>query len=365
MKPNKNDRYLPLGTDFESEGFVLRRLKHDFEAASLFLRETTSVIGALYDEITPEFAKNLIEIDRQGEDPNGYFSLGKEVWVAREASTAEILGFEVITRKRGGSIKLGPTLVLPKAQGRHLAVRMINRLIHEYALVGARKVYVTAPLVKDALSIIDFRDLQLRLEAILKSQYREGSWERVAGRVLRPAPAGGITPQLSIAPNTVAGVHITTGIDPGAETVFQQFLLASMIDEYDDIDESFTRAVANAAERGFRAPYEKKGKIIFCVWSSGQLIGAAICSPKRGGAIKIAPLLIAPPYRSNGILTLLLDTIAGTFRAHEKRKLFLLVPISSWWLVSLSLQLPHFYIEGVLREPYKPAIDVAVISTFL
>src|SRR6185437_13871690 len=129
---NRGDLYLPAGTEFQASGFILRRLRADSEAASLFLGEATSAIGALYDEITPAFAKNLVDIDRQGHDPNGYFSLGKEVWVARDTVTDELLGFEVITRKRGGSIKLGPTLVLASARGRGLAVRMIERLLEEY-----------------------------------------------------------------------------------------------------------------------------------------------------------------------------------------------------------------------------------------
>src|SRR6202166_1883318 len=232
-------RYRPSDSELMAGEYVLRRLRTDEAAASVFLGETTAVIGNLYDEITPAFAANLADIDRRGHDQNGYFTIGKEVWVARRIATGELLGFEVITRKRGGSVKIGPTLILPSARGEHLATRIIVRLLQEYSRVGARKAYVTAPLSHNALSVIDFRDLGLRLEAMLQSQYREGAWERVAGRLLSTQPDPKVAIDLESPAAELGPIQIKTEIGTDQQSDFRRFVQEEMRNAYTDIDDAF------------------------------------------------------------------------------------------------------------------------------
>ena len=358
-------RYLPPDSELVTEEFVLRRLRTDEAAASVFMGEATAVIANLYDEITPAFAANLADIDRQGCDPNGYFTIGKEVWVARRRATEELLGFEVVTRKRGGSVKVGPTLILPSGRGEHLATRIISRLLEEYSRVGARKVYVTAPLSHQALSVIDFRDLGLRLEAILRSQYREGAWERVSGRLLSICQDPNVEIDLASPLVEASQLEIKTNIEKDQQPDFLRFVQEEMRHAYADIDDSFASAILAAANRGLDSPYEQKGKLVYSLVDGSRLVGVAVCTPKRGGAVKVAPVLIAGNYRSPMIGKILIEKITAEFRKREKRKLFLLVPVTSWWLLSFLVQQVECVMEGVLREPYKAGVDLAVLSIFL
>jgi hypothetical protein len=358
-------RYLPPGSELATEEFVLRRLRTDEAATSVFLGEATAVIGNLYDEITLAFAANLADTDRRGCDPNGYFTIGKEVWVARRRATEELLGFEVITRKRGGSVKVGPTLILPSARGEHLATRIIGRLLEEYSRVGARKVYVTAPLSHDALSVIDFRDLGLRLEAVLRSQYREGAWERVSGRLLSIRQDPKVEIDLASLPVELSQLQVKTKIGTDQQPDFLRFVQEEMRKAYADIDDAFASAILAAADRGLDSPYEKKGKLIYCLLHDSKLVGVAVCTPKRGGAVKVAPVLMAGNYRSPMIGKVLIEAITAEFRRREKRKLFFLVPVTSWWLLSFLVEQADCVMEGILREPYKAGVDVAVVSIFL
>jgi hypothetical protein len=55
----------------------------------------------------------------------------------------------------------------------------------------------------------------------------------------------------------------------------------------------------------------------------------------------------------------LIEAITAEFRRREKRKLFFLVPVTSWWLLSFLVEQAECVMEGILREPYKAGVDVA------
>jgi hypothetical protein len=89
-------------------------------------------------------------------------------------------------------------------------------------------------------------------------------------------------------------------------------------------------------------------------------IAMLVATPKRGGALKCAPL--ACIVDDSSVLSKLLD--AATNRAFPGavfRKLYSHVPLLDGWLIE---ELKHlgFSAEGVLREPYLPGVDMIVMS---
>lgn len=360
-------KYLPAETSLSDSGLKLTRLfmEADPAVSESFQSLAAGIIGGAYDEITDRFAKNLVEIDARGFDENGYFTIGKEIWVARIASTDEVIGFEVITRKRGGSIKLGPTLLLPQFRGRHFARDIINLLLDSYAKAGARKVYVTAPLSHEAANALDFHSLGLSVEGILRSQYRSQSSERVFGRLLRPLALYTIEANVWVRPESSEGITVKRGIQALAPAEFISWIMEKMAAGYGDIDESFGESILKAADRGFEAAYEEKGKLIYTIWANdSRWVGCVICTPKRGGAVKVAPILLAPEYHTRTTVEAIMKTIRDDMATFGRRKILSLIPVLDWSIAIILFDM-GYTLEGILRSPYKEANDIIVLSDHL
>ena len=351
-------KYCPQLTEIVRPTLVCRRLRSLPEYHVLFEEAVLGAIAGDYDDITPTFVKNLIAIDAQDCDPNGYITLGKEVWVVFDKQD-ELVGFEVITRKRGGSIKLGPTFITPDKRGQGWAKIMIETIVESYREAGARKVYVTAPLSNAATAGLDLKHLELQLEALLVDHYKLGSTERICGRFLHSKPKPPVT-TLFAGYNTHSSVCCVSGFGQATQKQIGALLYRSMQHDYEDVDDSFVRAVFAGAEQS-RQAYEHKPKIVHTLFSAKQVVGAAIIAPKRGGTYKVAPFAIDPEFRSKESIRLLLDACLHTAIRDSRSKLSLVVPVRDCNIVDSVLQ-AGFYAEGILRSPYKEGSDMVILS---
>lgn len=365
MNVDPTTLYRPTVNEVRSRSVVLTRLFADDRggANDRFVEMATEIIGGSYEDITRRFALNIAEIDARGFDAFGYFTIGKEVWVARKPGSPEVIGFEVITRKRGGSIKLGPTLLSERFRKQGLAVKVIQTLLPQYTAAGARKVYVTAPLDHAATAALDLRSLGLQVEAILRRQYRDGGAERVFGRLLQTSQNRGIPARVVTDPDGPS-IDVVRGLASLDLKEFQSFVLSAMADAYDDIDDSFVEAILSAHRRGVEAHYEEKGKVAYTLWAGARFVGAAICTPKRGGAVKVGPVLIKPGLVSRRALLEVVRQLGQDMRKAKRRKLFFMVPTIDWNVICVLSDL-GLVMEGILREPYKKGCDVVVMSEFL
>jgi hypothetical protein len=346
----------------ESSDFVLKRIKNCPEYHTVFIQSVTEAIENDYAEITDSFARNLIKVDGDGYDKFGYFTLGKEVWVISEKSTGIFLGFEVITRKRGGSIKIGPTFLQPEARHKGYATKVIELLCVEYAALGARKVYVTAPSGHKSTAVLDFYYLKLSLEAILSNHYKIGSAERVCGRFLsKKTKVTSLRPRVEFnqeAPGTLLlGTNNLGGV---SDKVFSEFIINEMKPNYDDIDSDFANAILAGTTRN-PAAYEQKGKVMFTIADGDRLACVAVATAKRGGTFKVAPFLISDRYYTEANAETLIVAIVNYAAANKKRKITILLPVRDWSVVNV-VMMHQFTAEGVLRSPYKEGVDVVVLS---
>ena len=360
----------PKECEIEFNDLRLVRLKCDPKYENIFIKNTTISIKDTYDEITKDFARNLVKVDRLGYDPVGYFTIGKEVWLAFTKSGSDFVGCEVVTRKRGGCIKIGPTYIGPNMRGRGYAEQMINALCRSYRAVGARKMYVTVPLNNAPTAVLDFQKLRLRMEALLSRHYHTKSSERVCGKFLEDSrDVESSTPprlELSLANNTSANasIEINNLQTELPLSLLSNFIRTNMSHYYDDIDDDFVRALVHGTEESPKV-YEKKAKILLTiVHDTTKLAGVAALTPKRGGSLKISPLIIDHKVVCKKVLGDLLDMIMLQARRMSRRKITIILPVSC--IAMIDAILAHGYVsEGILREPYKRSVDMVVLSKFL
>jgi GNAT superfamily N-acetyltransferase len=135
----------------------------------LFKNIHSATIGQLYPYSTLLTAESLIIKHKLGVDPNGYFTLKKTIWKA-VGQDNQVLAFTVITEKRGGSIKSGPMLVLPRYREQGVASGFIVRVEEEYTSRGYRKAYLTGN-VKSKATFFAAINAGYKIEIHLKDHY--------------------------------------------------------------------------------------------------------------------------------------------------------------------------------------------------
>jgi ribosomal protein S18 acetylase RimI-like enzyme len=79
---------------------------------------------------------------------------------------------------------------------------------------------------------------------------------------------------------------------------------------YDDIDESFSESLTEAHEKGCDPYcYFTTAKRVWIAEIEGEAVGMMSVSIKRGGSVKISPIIIDEAYRGKGIGRKLIETL--------------------------------------------------------
>lgn len=354
----------PSFDEIRLETIVLRRFRNYPQYCSHFIDCITTTISKDYAEITSAFAESLIRIDQKGFDEFGYFSIGKDIWMICGRNSIEPLGYEVITRKRGGCIKIGPTFLIPSVRGKGYASKAIEGLLKEYEKVGARKVYVTAPLNHESTAILDFFRLKLKVEAILSNHYSDNSSERVCGRFLGNSREEiPVIPRVNLGQYDITEVLINDIHNVGKEE-FKEFILLNMSKTYDDIDQQFIDNLIESVSRDFDKKYEEKGKKVFLAAYNSKLGGVSVATLKRGGVFKVAPFLVADDFITKDNVKRMLAKMEICAKEKSRRKITIFIAAKD--VVVANILSNNAYIcEGILREPYKVGFDMIVFSKFL
>ena len=89
---------------------------------------------------------------------------------------------------------------------------------------------------------------------------------------------------------------------------------------YDDIDESFSESLTEAHEKGYDSfGYFTTAKHVWIAEIKKEIVGMMAVSIKRGGSVKISPIIIDEAYRRKGIGQKLIDTLVQ-FESVEELK---------------------------------------------
>lgn len=350
--------------EIKLDTLVLRRLKKYPQYYEHFSDCITNAICNDYEEITYAFAENLIRIDKNGFDEFGYFSIGKDIWMICKANSIVPLGYEVITLKRGGCIKIGPTFIEPFARGFGYAHKAIEGLLKEYSGMGIRKAYVTAPLNHEATAYLDFFKLNFKFEAILSSHYSVNSSERVCGRFLKNSIINKPNkPRVNLGTLKITEILINN-IEKVCKKELEGFIISNMKKSYDDIDFVFIDNLLKSVSRDFDKKYEEKGKKLFLAIHDSETEGIAVATLKRGGVFKVSPFLFSDNFVTYDNINSMLCELEKCAIENKRRKITIFISAIDITIATI-LSRNKYISEGILREPYKQGVDMIVFSKFL
>jgi predicted transcriptional regulator/GNAT superfamily N-acetyltransferase len=309
-------------------------------------------IGPNYEDIDATFADSIIRTHEAGVDSIGFFTQAKHIHRI-VAADGKLHGFTTTTLKGGGSVKTGPTILLPDHQG-HGVGQQTRIAIDRWARSqGARKVYCTAPA--SSPSVIKYLlSSGHRVEAHLRRHYASDHDELVFGKML--VPHGTVvkvnTPTQSIPSRAVAVSEVTAR--RRLRTDLQRVLRYAWFPLERHVADRIIMQLLEDEE----LPYEMKPRRMIALQAGKRFVGATILLPKRGGSVK--GLLVTETAHTPS-LSRLIDRAEACARDLSATKLFYLHPVDDGRIVSL-LREHEFTIEGVLEEPYAPGQDLCVLS---
>ena len=281
------------------------------------------------------------------------FSRRKHVLEVRDSG--DLAGFTVLTEKAGGSLKTGPTVLLEEY--RRVGIGLATRqAIHELARsLGFRKVYCTAPL--DREDVVGYLLASgYRIEAHLMKRYHEGHDELVLGTVLDDltAPA----PDFIREVQAVSTVERLTTVDPEVSRLLQT--------ECEQVIEGLDRGwglrqVSTAAAWAKGRARGSRKRILF-VGRGLTTVNALLCTPKRGGSVKVTLATNTAHMESN--CRLVETALEFLSREATMRMVYTNVPIPDRDTYAAFIEL-GFRPEGILERPYGPRQDFAVLARTL
>lgn len=318
-------------------------------------------LPAYYDDVDPSLVDTISRAATGDLGAVSHFTRRKSIYTAYVNDRP--VGFTVATWKRGGAVKTGPTVVLPQHR-RSGHARWLKREVNARLLqAGARKLYSTVAADNWRMLMLTLQ-LGFEVEGILSDQYRAGTREVVFGRF----GAGKRTVQTGepLAPRRHA--FRTVGGDDRAEPLLRPdvaelsgFLLPRLAPAFEDLDETFVQTVVDTSSVGrtgtAAAATRHESLVVVSRTASGLLSGAGVCVAKRGGSIKLCPLVADSREAAERVV----DRCVEHARTRGHRKVYSITPLCSPELAAV-LQQRGFKFEARLREPYKAGIDAVVLS---
>lgn len=328
----------------------LRQIRKSEE--TLYQRLVTQEIAHRYDEITPAFANCILKTNRRGFDPHGIFTEKKYVLaIINEHNT--LVGFTTVTFKFGGSIKTGPTILLTRYRGRGIgsAVRMA---LDTYAESHkARKLYCTSP--DTDFSVISYLlRAGYRIEAHLQQQYTKRNGELVFGKKLGHAVKHS-TPIPSRIKRAGCVQVIAKTLDKTLLTAFREMFSRDWLEITDERAKAIVQAGISETQKSYE---EKPVRLVGARTEDGVWLSFILLIPKRGGAIKAIFLTSTAHELTN---TRMIQEAERYGSVLNKRKIYFCHPAQDTLIVSLLKDMGYFC-EGLLNGPYRPNVDVLILS---
>jgi predicted transcriptional regulator len=318
----------------------------------LYVSLVTSEISPKYDDITEDFARANLRTHQLGKDPNGIFTIRKQV-LAIKVNGGKRIGFTTLTYKIGGCVKTGPTILLRRHRGRGygLAARQaIESLVRRRQI---RKLYCTCP-DNDPKVFSHLIRAGFSVEAHLKNHYSGSHGEFVLGKLL---DKNNVPNQLRFhRPKSVGVRKYTRSLTTSSASAFLKQALRS----YWCIDSSdLTRTILKSAADG-KSKYEQKPVDLLFFRQGRKTIGASVFVPKRGGSVKVLWF----PVSDKKYFDYMIRSIESYARKIQRRKIFFVHPYDDIEAI-LQLKSSKYQIEGILKEPYCVGRDAIIASRLI
>jgi predicted transcriptional regulator len=319
-----------------------------------FVELVTQHISKNYDEITEEFALQLLQASDDADAHAGFFTRRKEVLaiITRDGSTA---GFTTLTYKYGGSIKTGPTILTAEYAHRGFGRRVRVLIENRAAAHRARKVYCTcADSNQDVLRYLLMSGM--RVEAHLTTHYTGRNGELVLGKMLVDRSSQRHTVSQRSAPATTINGLGELWTSSEVRTAADMFR-----EHWTDLPIGHVRRLVQDCGSLERTLDRPKPREAFTMWSGPTLVGLGFIVPKRGGALKAVVCCSTSHGPSIRRMIAHVEARADVLRA---RKVYFPAPAAHRSLVQ-ELHDSGYLCEGWLAEPYRERDDVMLMGKML
>lgn len=312
-------------------------------------------------EITSEYANQALKIHSEGKDKVGFLTVQKLVLsIYNESKT--LIGFTVLTFKRGGSVKSGPTVFFEGFRNQGYG-QLLRTSLHSYLLKRkVRKIYCTATVVnRDVVNYL--LAAGYKVECQLTRQYGIFD-ELILGKILipsRPSRLKNIATECR--KKLESSKLISTGTpkksDKGPLIAFIQRTFSK---DFTKISKKVASSFVEDSFRNSDLAYEQKPKTILIGKLKNELIAACICLPKRGGSFKA--VLLSDMDLPSLVFKELIFAVESIATKQRRSKIYYTVPEYRFDHIQNLRELKYSF-EGVLIEPYSMNENVHIYSKIL
>jgi hypothetical protein len=276
--------------------------------------------------------------------------------MAIEDAKAALIGFTTFTYKLGGSVKTGPTVLLPRKRKRGWGSAARRAIAEKASRERIRKLYCTCP--DWDLPVVNYLlRAGYRIEAHLARHYTNRNGELVFGLQLSnhirlTDVEYSARQQMAATPVDLSNIRKTEII-----RAFRTLFSATWC-KLDTATAS--KIISGYFRKPNRVGYEDKPITIVAVAASKKILALVLLVPKRGGAVKA---LLLSKTANHLALDQLICLAEERVKSGRRRKLYFIHPIGDTDIISALVR--HGYVtEGVLRSPYRQGQDAAVYARF-
>jgi RimJ/RimL family protein N-acetyltransferase len=291
-------------------------------------------------------------IGKENGDENGFFTVKKELWVFELGKV--VVGFYCLNFKRGGSVKLGPMIVGPEFRGAGVGKAMMEDLLER--VQNERKVYATTN--ENNLAINNLLDRHaFQREGIYPDHYKRGQNEIIWGLVIQQDIPLYSSQSLCVTTTSTKKVKVRDFIE-SKDRAYLNEVSQKLLEWHDDLGDDFVQAIINAWQRGraSNVNFQDKSKWILIAESEKGYEGLAIVSPKRGGPVKLYPLI----GTREGQRSLIAEVIMRSQKIGS-HKLYGFCSYNDQPQRE-TFKLYGFKERGLLIQPYKPGTQMVTVD---
>lgn len=266
-----------------------------------------------------------------------------------------LIGFTVLTYKKGHSVKTGPTLFFEEFRNDGYGYLLRTAIENRVRRKGFKKVYCTATISNKRV-VNYLLSSGYKIEVQLSKQYGLHD-ELIFGKFVDESKKRIVKKDsLHSRGGTCRKVDRHDAKNPTLINFIREEFSKDIIKISKKNSEAFI--VAGLEEE---TSYLKKTKRLFIAENRNEVLAAAICLPKRGGAQKIVLL-----SRTENLKTLahLLKLIESDAKQKGRKKLYITLPENKRSLHDLLIK-NGFLLEGFLEQPYKRNVNVYIYSKFI
>lgn len=320
-----------------SSELLVRLAKEEDRTFVLTLFTTT--LTPYYDGDHAAQARRILSTHLAGgEDSTADFSVRQTLFIL--VAGGERVGLINMVTKKQGTCKISPIIVVPRYRGMGYGTRLLDEAVSFARKNGARQLYCTVP--EKNVETLGFFHAQGFVEAGKSfGHYKEGMAE-----TMLYLPLGG-----SALANPSEAVEVT--IHPFSskfDGLVRNMVCALLEPSFCGIDQRWLDRMIAALSRLETKDVDQRYKMLFIVTDAkGGVVGFIAASPKKGGAVKVMPLVAL----SHGVYEAIVKALPRLLSGWGRQAYLHVVPDS--WEVAC-LQSHGWRLDGLLPDAYRERV---------